>query len=237
MPGEAAKDLICLKSGPFTQLYLAQIRRKRSHPIVQAPGNLARAPIPEEYAMTEQHNPETSPTSEGKRRGFFKRLGIATLIGGLASGVGFSVLAQGRPGGWHHHRGGFMDATLDPAKMDQRIEYMVKHLAVDIDATPEQTGKLVAIAKSAAGDLRPLRDKVRSARKRGVELLAAQSVDRSAIESLRVEQIQAADAASRRLSVALGDIAEVLTPEQRTKLKQHFEKRFERRGAMHHRQG
>ncbi|MBI3371477.1 MAG: Spy/CpxP family protein refolding chaperone [Betaproteobacteria bacterium] len=186
--------------------------------------------------MTEQRNPEPSPTSEGKRRGFFKRLGIAALIGGIASGAGFKVFAQGRPGGWHH-RGGFMDGKMDPAMMDQRIEYMVKHLAVDIDATPEQTGKLVSIAKSAAGELRPLREKARAARKRGVELLAAQSIDRGAIESLRIEQIQAADAASRRLSVALGDIAEVLTPEQRTKLKQRIEKRFEHRGGMQHQQG
>lgn len=186
--------------------------------------------------MTEQGNPESSPNSDGKRRGFFKRMGIAALFGGIASGVGFSAFAQGRPGGWHH-RGGFMDGSMDPAKMDQRIEYMVKHLAVDIDATPEQTGKLVSIAKSAAGDLRPLREKARAARKRGVELLSAQTVDRGAIESLRVEQIQAADAASRRLTLALGDVAEVLAPEQRTKLRQRFEKRFERRGGMHRKQG
>lgn len=186
--------------------------------------------------MTEQRNPEPSPTSDGKRRGFFKRMGIAALFGGIASGVGFNAFAQVRSGGWHH-RGGFMDGSMDPVKMDRRIEYMVKHLAVDIDATPEQTGKLVSIAKSAAGDLRPLREKARAARKRGVELLAAQTIDRGAIESLRVEQIQAADAASRRLSLALGDIAEVLAPEQRTKLKQRFEKRFERHGGMHRKQG
>ena len=182
--------------------------------------------------MAEQPIPETSTPPDGKRRRFFNRLGIATLFGGLASGAGLSAFAQGRHGEGHHHR--FMDQPMDPAKMDQRIEHMVRHLGVNIGATPDQTGKLVTIAKSAAGDLRPLRENAREARKQGIELLAAPSIDRGAIERLRAAQIQAADGASRRLTHALADIAEVLTPEQRVKLKQRFEKRFKRRRGMHH---
>ena len=40
-----------------------------------------------------------------------------------------------------------------------------------------------------------------------------------------------ADDASRRLTKALADVAEVLTPEQRVQLKERIERRMARRGA------
>jgi Spy/CpxP family protein refolding chaperone len=162
------------------------------------------------------------------RRRFFRRATIAALIGTLAAGVGAKAWAHGGPGGWHRG-GGFMGGPMDPAAMDERIERMVKHFAVEVDATPEQRAKLTEIAKAAAKDLRPMRDKVRDARKRGMELLSAPTIDRAAIERLRAEQIQAADAASRRLSQALADTAEVLTPEQRKQFAERFQRRHARR--------
>ena len=171
--------------------------------------------------------------NNSKRR-FLRRAGIATLIGSLAAGVGASAWAHGGPG--HGDRGrGFMGGSFDPAQMGPRIERMVKHFAVEIDATPEQSAKLVEIAKSAAKDLQPMRQKVQEARKRGMELLAAPTLDRTAIERLRADQIQAADAASKRLSQALADAAEVLTPEQRKKAAERMQHRrgWQRGGPMH----
>ena len=161
---------------------------------------------------------------DNSRRRFFRRAGIATLIGGLAAGMGAKAWAHGGPGHGPHGRG-FMGGPFDPAQMDQRIERMAKHLAVEVDATPEQTARLAEIAKSAAKELRPMRQKVQEARQRGMELLAAPTVDRAAIERLRSEQIQAADTASKRLSQALADAADVLTPGQRKKLAEHVQQR------------
>lgn len=180
--------------------------------------------------------------NHSKRR-FLQRAGIATLVGGLAAGIGATAWGQGGPG--HGPQGrGFMGGPLDPVKMDQRIERMAKHFAVEVDATPEQTSKLAEIARSAAKELRPMREKIQQARKRGMELLSAPTVDRAAIERLRSEQIQAADALSKRLSQALADAAEVLTPEQRKKAAEHFQKRQGwrhrgpgRRGGPDHRGG
>jgi Spy/CpxP family protein refolding chaperone len=171
---------------------------------------------------------------ENSRRRFFRRVTIATLVGGLAAGVGATAWAHGGPG---HHGRGFMSGPIDPAQAEARIERMVKHLAVEVDATPEQRTRLTAIAKSAATDLQPMRARIRDARKRGMELLAAPSVDRAAIERLRSEQIQSADAASKRLSQALADAAEVLTPEQRVKLAQHFQRREGGRRGGHRQRG
>lgn len=39
--------------------------------------------------------------------------------------------------------------------MEERIERFIKHVAVEVDATPEQTEKLTAIAKGAARDGAP----------------------------------------------------------------------------------
>ena len=159
---------------------------------------------------------DTTPTAGANRRRLFKRLGIATLIGGLASGIGFKAFAGGGHG--CHARGGFMAGSLDPAAMDERLERMLKHMYVEIDATEAQKQKLGPILKQAANDLLPLRGKMRAARTQATELLTRDSIDRGALETLRAEQLQQAEQASKRFSQALADAAEVLTPAQRKQL-------------------
>jgi Spy/CpxP family protein refolding chaperone len=174
---------------------------------------------------------ETSPASSASRchrsghggarfgRGVFFLL--AALAAGFVGGYAGKTLAHGQDS--------LTSATMDPAQMDEHVERMVKHLAVEVDATPEQKDKLTAIAKSAAHDLAPLRDKVKRARQQALELMSAEKVDRAAIESLRAEQIALVDASTKRLTQALADAADVLTVEQRRKLAeraQRFGHRF-----------
>jgi len=74
---------------------------------------------------------------------------------------------------------------------------------VEIDATDEQKQRLEPIVKQAVKDLLPVREKARAARKQAVELLAADRIDRGAIEALRADQIQLAEqrrSVSRRRS-------------------------------------
>lgn len=158
------------------------------------------------------------------RRRFFRRAAVFTLIGGAASALAGKAWAHGGPGGGHRG-GGFMGGPMGPGMTDERIERMVGHLAVDVNATPEQRAKLAEIAKAAANELRPLREKAFEARRRGAELLSAPAIDRGSIEKLRAEQIQALDAASRRMTQALADAAEVLTPEQRKLAAERFQHR------------
>jgi periplasmic protein CpxP/Spy len=139
----------------------------------------------------------------------FRRITLAGLAGGVGALFGGRAFAHG-----HGRWGGGHD-------FNERIERMVKHLAVEVDATPEQQQKLTAIAKSAAKDLEPLRGQAMETRKQAMELLSAPSIDRAAIEKLRVSKLQRADAASKRITQAFADAAEVLTPEQRKKLAEH----------------
>ena len=171
---------------------------------------------------------ETQDGKSGKRRGFFKRAAIATLIGGIAAGIGFKAFAQGSGCGWH--RSGFAAGPLDPAAVDEHLDRMLKHLYVEIDATDAQKQRLEPIVKQAVKDLLPLREKARAARTQAVALLTADTIDRSAIEALRAEHLQLAEQASKRLTQALADVAEVLTPAQRKDLAARIEKH---RGRWH----
>ena len=159
------------------------------------------------------------------KRRFIRRAAIATLAVALGAGFGAHAWSHGGHGGMHR---GFMGGSKDPAKADERIERMVKHFAVEVDATPEQRSRLTEIAKAASRELRPLRERARDARRRGMALLAAPTVDRAALERLRAEQIQAADAVSRRMTQAFADAAEVLTPDQRKKIAERMQRRQSR---------
>jgi Spy/CpxP family protein refolding chaperone len=148
----------------------------------------------------------------------FRRITLATLAGGVAAGIGFKAFAHGRR---HWHGGG----PIDPAQLDRQLERMLKHFYVEIDATEAQKRELEPIVKQAAKDLLPMREQLHAARREALGLLSQERVDPAALEALRARQITLADEASRRLTRALGEAAEVLTPEQRRDLAARFARR------------
>ena len=170
---------------------------------------------------------ETSPQSSGSRchHSGGARFGRGALFLLIALAAGF--IGGYASKSFAHDR--LRSEMMDPAQIDERVERMVKHLAVEVDATPEQKDKLSAIAKSAAHDLAPLRGNMKRARQQAIDLMSAEKVDRAAIENLRAEHFALMDATSKRLTQALADAADVLTVEQRKKLAeraQRFGHRF-----------
>ena len=179
--------------------------------------------------------PNASPAGPAPRRPR-SRLRTTLVVAAIALAGGFigvtatRALSHGMFGhGFGHH--GFMRGPMDPDKAQRRAERFARHLAVELDATTEQQERLAGTAREAVKDLLPIREEMLAARKRAVELLAEPTVDRAAIEALRAEQVARADTASKRLARALGDAAEVLTPEQRKKLAERIEEMRERRGG------
>ena len=181
---------------------------------------------------TQTASPSGQPESNDYRHGRCHRRGrggiVAILLTAFIAGaagvyVGKSFAQGYGPLAVH---GAFM--TGDPAKANERIERMVKHLSVEVDATPEQRQKLEVIVKDAAVELAPLAVSMRAGRKQALELLGAPAVDPAAIERLRTEQIRLADTISQRFVRAIADAANVLTPEQRQKLAARVNDRMER---------
>lgn len=172
--------------------------------------------------MTDTTTPTPEPARTGGR-GFNwrKTLGITALV--LVSAIA-GAAASRAAFFWHmrHHGPGFMMGAVDPAAAERRAERMAGHIARDVKASDEQKEKLAVIAKGAVKDLLPLREKLLDGRKKARELMTAPTVDRGAVEALRAEQIGNVDALSKRLSTAIADAAEVLTPEQRKELADHF---------------
>jgi len=155
-----------------------------------------------------------------ERRRFFKYAGLGAALAGIGSAIAWRAHAHGR---WH--------GPIDPQRLEEVITRALKHFYVEIDATEAQKAKLDPIVRQAARDLLPMRETFHGGRQRAIDLLAAAALDRNALEGLRAEQLQAAETASRRLTQAIADVAEVLTPEQRQKLAEHVR---QRRG-WHHR--
>jgi Spy/CpxP family protein refolding chaperone len=150
----------------------------------------------------------------------FRRITLATALGALVAGLSFKAFAHG--GHWHGQ------GPIDPAELDKHLERMLKHLYVEIDATEAQKQQLDPIVKQAAKDLLPLREQLHAGRREAAELLSQERVDPAALEALRARHIALADEASRRLTRALAEAADVLTPAQRKQLAAHFARRHGR---------
>ena len=88
------------------------------------------------------------------------------------------------------------------------------------------------LAKGVASDVYGIRRQMIDARKKGLELLKAPTVDRTAVEALRTEQMARLDGISKRLSTAVADASEILNAEQRAKLVERIETWRERFGWM-----
>jgi Spy/CpxP family protein refolding chaperone len=96
-----------------------------------------------------------------------------------------------------------------------------------VGATVEQRAQIRGIMDAARTDLRAGREAARAQRGKLAELLAQPQVDAGAVEALRKEMVARHDAASKRMTQAMLDAGQVLTPDQRQKLAAHAQQRRE----------
>ncbi|MEZ5739987.1 MAG: Spy/CpxP family protein refolding chaperone [Burkholderiaceae bacterium] len=141
---------------------------------------------------------------------------------GLVAGATTLASCGFRAGGWHHGD--------EPG---EKLGYMVDKVFSRVDATDAQKARLQTIATAAWSDLAPLRTQLRDGRQKALELLGAAQIDRAGIEALRLEQAALLDNASRRVTSALTDMAEVLTPEQRAQMRERIAERMDKRRGWH----
>lgn len=141
-------------------------------------------------------------------------------------------LYAGYSGGWHggHHKG---FADISDADIEAHVERMVKHAAIEIDATQEQQEKITVLVAAVAKDLKPVHGRLRATGQEIQDLLLANTIDRTALEQLRAERLAEAGTISKTLVGALADVAEVLSPEQRKVLDERIKHFRSKRGGWH----
>lgn len=135
----------------------------------------------------------------------------------LAAGA-FLPSCRGHGHGFGNHHG-FEDVSAAKEHVLHGAGWALSRL----DATDEQRDRVAEIIGGSVEDLYELRTRHREHHEQALALFTGPEIDRPALESLRAAEIELADAASQRLVQALADVAEVLTPEQRTEVREWVE--------------
>lgn len=191
--------------------------------------------------MTEQNNVlSQAPVAPAKGRRGVRALAALALTGLVAGGAVFfsagqSAFADRGPGmermghGGHgeHGRGpGMMGGgMMGGGMMGMMAGRHLDHMLNRVDATDEQRAKIRDISRAARNDIEKLTDVLQPLRKSAVEALAAPTVDRAAVEGIRTRLSGVTDEISKRMTTAMLDVAQVLTPEQRAKIGEDMKSR------------
>jgi protein CpxP len=163
-----------------------------------------------------------SANAPSSRRFLFNRYTAVAFLAGAALAAGIGGFARSEAmGGWHH--GMMMDGTHSAADVSAHVDHMLKHFYVEIDATDAQKAQIGPLVKQAVNDLLPLHAQLHAAHADAMQALAKPTVDRTSLEAARVEHMQLADQASKRIVQLLADVGDVLTAPQRQALADHLE--------------
>ena len=179
--------------------------------------------FPPPFPSSNTSAPQPAPRPRRLRRFVFASALLVTggVIGAVVAGPVLGQPGAGYGPPWaHHHRHMSPDRMFFPGPIERGVE----RLGWATDASTEQKQKINAIAQKAADDIFALRAKHLEARKQVVDTLAAPTVDRAKLETLRADQMKLAETATKRVTDAAADIADVLTPAQRADLGQRVER-------------
>lgn len=169
--------------------------------------------------------------SRWQHRAFRRRMMAASVLGVLALGGAATAATQGsdQGGDSHGHRHGWH--RMDPAKMQAHFEARLDKALRDVGASDQQRQQIKDIADRTFADIKPLREGMQNRREDMRKALTAPTVDAAQLESLRASHVQRMDQISKRITQGIADAANVLTPEQRAKLAERFDRFGPFRGA------
>jgi len=165
---------------------------------------------------------------QGNRRAIAIITGAVLVVGSVVGVQAFAgsdtyqhmQLASEYKSHWHGHK---RFSEMSDAEIEDRVEQIVKHAAIEIDATPEQQQKIIALVTATAVELKPVTSRMRATGKEMKQLLLATTVDRAALEKLRAERLAEVEKVSKDMVRTIADIADLLSPEQRKILEERVE--------------
>jgi periplasmic protein CpxP/Spy len=155
--------------------------------------------------------PMRAPAQQNPRRRYFSWTGVVTIVGALALGVaigagGLAFAAGTDQLGW---RQGWRLAMIQ-----ERSSLMLDSIGV----SAAQQAKVHDIIAAKFAEIAPDPKQHEAMRKQALDLLSAPTIDRAAAEKLRAEAVANFDAKSKLVVGGVLDIADQLTPAQRTEL-------------------
>jgi len=156
----------------------------------------------------------TDPIQTPRRRWL---AGVALAGAFVAGGVILPLVAasaqDAAPGGAMHHMMGHGHGDMHAMAMAH-----VSKMLDEVGASADQKSRVEAILHAGLAPMADLHRGMAQTHASLHAILTAPTIDRAALEQLRAAQIARIDEASRTLTKAIADAAEVLTPEQRAKL-------------------
>lgn len=164
-----------------------------------------------------------------RRRVFWLGVVAASLAAAIASAIAIGGTSEARAmrgffGNVHgSHRHGFADREAAREHAELAAEWLLR----SVDASDEQQQRVREIVGASLDALAPLAEQHRAHHEALILLLGQETIDRGALESLRAQELELADQASRALVAGIADVAESLTPAQRAELLE-FASRFHR---------
>lgn len=133
---------------------------------------------------------------------------IGVLIGGVALGAGSYALAAAGMDRLGWQRGAHLAF----------VQGAISRALDSVGASAEQEAKIHDIVAVKFAEIAPNPGDHEAMRKQALDLLAAPTIDRAAVEKLRADFIATFDAKSKTLVSGLLDVADQLTPAQRAQL-------------------
>lgn len=171
------------------------------------------------------------PPPAKSRRRFLTGVLTGGLFGSLLAGsINVFSHTSHSPGGWlggHGPWGQHRHGMHDTDTAGEHVELATDWLLTRIRATPEQRQHVQSIVQETVSDLAQVKDQHRQYHQALLEALGQTTVDRDTLRNVRAAAVQLLDTASRRMVEAVAEVAETLTPEQRTELLS-FMSRFHR---------
>ncbi len=162
---------------------------------------------------TDTHESTTGQSTQEPQKGSRRRFWVGVVTGGMLGILLATSASVYSFWGFRHHRGGH-----SAEEVSERVSFMTGWVLKKVDASEEQTQQVQDIVQKTVGDLFPLKDQHRANRQAFRETLSQPTIDRQALENIRMAEFQLVDTMSSRVVEAIADTAEVLTPEQRTQL-------------------
>jgi Spy/CpxP family protein refolding chaperone len=147
---------------------------------------------------------------------------LAILLGGGTAGFALAMGGASLGG---------VSGDWDAGRKLAGLQFMTRRALDAVGATSDQENRVHDTIASAAAALAKEGPPVADMHKQLAELLKAPTVDRAAVEALRVEMVRRMDARSKIVAGALVEAAGQLNADQRTKLIERIAMVVERRRA------